>query len=329
MLDLAQLQAGKLQLRLTDFNLHQAVQAVARLFAVAARAKDLELVAVVQPAVPDIVCGDGERLRQILSNLVSNSVKFTDRGRVTLRADVVGETATAVTVRFEVQDSGIGISPHVRERLFEPFSRGEHASTRYGGTGLGLAICRRLTDLLGGEIGVESTPGQGSTFWVDLSFAKPTPPTAARHSTASVAVSGIVAASNGRVLVVEDNLVNQKVAVRLLEKFGYGADVAANGREAIDAVARQLYAAVLMDCQLPEVDGFTATEQIRAYEAGRQERGRLPIIAMTTNVMPGDRERCLAAGMDDYLSKPVHAEQMRAVLRRWIPGLRLPRHRIP
>ncbi len=462
-LDFSKIEAGKLALEISDCDVVQTVEEVADLLAEAAHSKGLELVTRIESAVPRVLLGDSGRLRQILTNLVGNAVKFTERGEVvvSVRALDKAEPGPFLVLRFEVTDTGIGIEPAAQARLFQAFSQADSSTTRhYGGTGLGLAICKRLTELMGGEIGVESAPGQGSTFWFTVRLQR-APLSAAAEPAAALdprgrsvlvvddndtaraslveqlaawevaaigvgnsaqaldrlrsasaagrpfavvladqampgddglalvrAISadpalahtpvvlltpldqrgvleqareagaaavltkpprqsqlfdclvGLLAeeprlaarlqptrlpagqperpAAGGRpaLLVVEDNAVNQKVALHMLEKLGYRADVAANGLEAVAALARRPYAAVLMDCQMPEMDGFEATAEIRRREQGGR---RTPIIAMTANAMQGDRERCLAADMDDYISKPVKLDELAAALGRFLP----------
>ena len=452
-LDFSKIEAGKLELETVDFNLAEAIDDVASLVAESARAKGLELVAYCQPEVPTMVRGDVGRLRQILLNLASNAVKFTDRGEVVIRAGLsVPATAESVTVHIEVVDTGIGIAPATAERLFEPFSQADASTTRrYGGTGLGLAICRRLCEAMGGTIGVDGHPGHGSTFWLDLPFARPkvTEPTPRTNPglaglrvmvvddnetnrlvlgaqllawdiTADVAPNGSVALdrlrhaadagrpydlalvdmampgmdglelartvstdptlrsvrlillsslivgseeaaragfvvrltkparlsqlhdaiqramgpppvappvaappspgashSRGRLLIVEDNAINQAVAKGMAAKLGFDCDVAGNGVEALHALARRRYDAVLMDCQMPEMDGFEATAEIRR---GPAPTNCVPIVAMTASALVQDRDRCLAAGMDDYLAKPIKAGELEAVLARVVPA---------
>ena len=456
-LDFSKVEAGKIELEVMDFDLRAAVEDVADLLAERAHEKDLELLTLVEPDVPDAVRGDPGRLRQVLVNLVANAVKFTPSGEIAVRVVVEEETDHEVVLRLEVRDTGIGIATEQQSLLFEAFSQADASTTRkYGGTGLGLAICKRLVDLMEGSIGVQSEPGAGSTFWFTTRLekgsetqlataAKPraldgvrllvvddnatnrkvvvqtlaqwgTRPSSAasaheamgmlrsaaetaqryqvaildyhmpevdgfelartiasdpvladtrlvmltssgkrgdegrarqagiqafltkpaRQSALYDAVSTVLALeapsvsssplvtrftlaearsrARGRLLVVEDNPVNQKVSVRMLEKLGHRADVAANGREAVDAVQRMRYDAVLMDCHMPEMDGYEATAAIRALEVDR----RIPIIAMTAGAMKGDEERSLAAGMDDYLAKPVRLETLADVLERWV-----------
>ena len=275
-----------------------------------------------QPDVPLVLRGDPGRLRQILLNLVGNAIKFTAQGEVVVQASRVEETDTTVLVRVEIRDTGIGIPPETCARLFQSFSQADTSTTRqYGGTGLGLAIAKQLTALMGGTIGVESTPGHGSTFWFTARLA-----TAPIHGPAAslpraalpVVPPGLVEAqdySRPLILVAEDNPVNQRLAVRLLQKLGYRVDVAVNGREAIQAVETTPYAAVLMDVQMPELDGYAATAEIRRREGHSRHT---TIIAMTAHALTGDRDKCLDAGMDDYLSKPVQYTALQAMLARWL-----------
>jgi CheY-like chemotaxis protein len=221
-------------------------------------------------------------------------------------------------LRFAVVDTGIGVAEDARQRLFEPFSQADSSTTRrYGGTGLGLAICKRLVEAMGGTIGAESEPGQGSTFWFTIPLreaaATPAPPPVASGPEPTAPIRPL------RVLVAEDNRVNQMVIVRLLEKVGHRVDVAANGHETLSALALASYDLVLMDCQMPEMDGFEATRAIR--EAERATGTHIPIVALTANALEGDRERCLAVGMDDYLAKPITPRALTAALARVARGL--------
>jgi CheY-like chemotaxis protein len=482
-LDFSKIEAGKLHLDSMNFDLWTTVEEVIAMFAEQAETKGLEMACVIPVDVPHALRGDPGRLRQILTNLVGNAVKFTAKGEVVVRVTVAEAQVDGVLVRFEVTDTGIGISPEGRAHLFQTFSQVDGSTTRrYGGTGLGLAICKKLTELMGGEIGIESAEGQGSTVWFTARLEKQSGPAAAaptsrphlhgvralivddnktnrtilthqvgawgmrgesaddgpqalellraaagrgepfqlaildmmmpgmdglqlaraikadpalksvrlvmlssfrqlgraeearqagieayltkpvRHSWLHDALSKVMGGpaplplpgrpgmgakdapqsptrpqagrSRGRILVVEDSIVNQRVAVRMLEKLGYRVDVAADGREGLDMLSRTPYTAVLMDCQMPEMDGFEATAEIRRREAmgeGQEAIGKslpssltplasrhIPIIAMTANAMQGDREKCLAVGMDDYIAKPVKLELFEEVLSRWI-----------
>jgi CheY-like chemotaxis protein len=482
-LEYGKIEAGKLELECIDFNLRTTVEDVLGQFAERAETKGLEITGLVHAAVPTGLRGDPGRLRQILTNFVGNAVKFTKQGDVTVQAFLERDLVDAVVVRFEVTDSGIGISPEVQARLFQPFTQADSSTSRiYGGTGLGLAISKQLVEQMGGTVGITSQPGQGSTFWCTAHFIKQTTsplaiiPSAeltgrrvlivddnesnriilhhlvtgwgmvddqAQDATSAIALieqqagngvsydvaivdmlmpgkdglqfakemkvhpvgslvrlviltsliqrghaelarqagfvayltkpvrhdqlsnclrtvlglSGLVSEgkpaaviapatpfitrhtlaeieSAPRILVAEDNLINQKLTVRMLEKLGYQSDIVENGQEALAALARNSYAVVLMDCQMPLVDGFEATRRIRDGErrealGERKTSGtsspsplaprHIPIVALTANAMSGDRERCLAAGMDDYLAKPVRREDLKGVLNRWIP----------
>jgi two-component system sensor histidine kinase/response regulator len=455
-LDFSKIEAGRLDLEITDFELQAVVEGAAELMAERAHQKGLELLTEIPPELPQMVRGDGGRLRQVLVNLIGNAVKFTSHGEVVVRVEQVRSSEPGFHLRIEVRDTGIGISPAAQQAIFGSFSQADASTTRtYGGTGLGLAISRQLVDLMGGQIGVESEVGQGSTFWftlrldqasgtdrvpprrtanlsrlsvlivddnatnreileqtlrawgvqpvmaaggaealrllrsraeagdpftlgildyhmpdmdgislaraiaADATIAKPrlvmltsSGLSEDRASATSagiqafltkpvrqsalydclVTIGGLEAASEHQelitdaslaearssavvhLLVVEDNVVNQEVAMRLLESQGHRVDVAGNGQEAVEAAARFQYAAVFMDCQMPVMDGYEATRAIRAIEGpGRHT----PIIAMTAGAMVGERERCLAAGMDDYLSKPIRLTELRAALVRW------------
>jgi PAS domain S-box-containing protein len=451
-LDFSKIEAKKLALEHLDFELSMAVEDVVELLAEQAHGKGLELVHFIPKDVPRWVTGDPGRLRQILTNLIGNAVKFTDVGEIAVHITLVEATADEALIRFTITDTGIGISPETQHRLFQAFSQADGSTTRkYGGTGLGLVISKHLAEMMGGAIGVQSTPGQGSTFWFTIRFPTPPVPRHIRsfdmlhglrilyvddHATSRTimqsqlrdwgievdsvsnglkaltqlrtvrhnilpydlmilkhpmpTLDGIVLASvikadphletmplllltflgqrvedvqhigfsgyltkplrqshlydaiiaaTGRqataavqtsppqglpdkqvlprikVLVVEDNIVNQRVAVRMLEKHGCRVDVVANGCEAVDATACIAYDCIFMDCQMPEMDGFEATARIRQREM--QTGQHIPIIAMTANAMLGDREQCLEAGMDDYVSKPVKSAELIAVLQRW------------
>ncbi|MET0511839.1 MAG: response regulator [Thermoleophilaceae bacterium] len=458
LLDLSKIEAGRLEMDSTDFRLGELVEDVCGLMSSRARKRGLQLSALVEADTPGVVCGDEVRVRQVLTNLVSNAVKFTHEGEVSVRVRHIAETEERVLVRFEVSDTGIGIQPAQLARLFDSFEQGDSSTTReYGGTGLGLTIARQLTELMGGEIGATSTADGGSVFHITIPFERsridpaeleafqpradlhgvrgliaddsPTSRRVLLHHTQSwgmhvtlaedgleaLAVmreaaqsgkpiqsvvadmnmpgltgielarevradpalrathlvmisSGVddraaarrvgfddylpkpvrraalyealdhqapgapppsaaavrdapeplaVAAHAALVLVAEDNEVNQLLAVRLLEKRGYRVDVADNGRDAVRAASDGRYALVLMDCQMPELDGYAATRAIRSAE---QDTGRhTPIVAMTAHSMRGDRERCLAAGMDDYLAKPLDSTAFAAALTRWVP----------
>jgi two-component system sensor histidine kinase/response regulator len=457
-LDFSKIEAGKLDLEIIDFDLREAIDNIMDLLAAQAHSKGLELAAYIPPDVPTSLRGDPGRARQIVNNLVGNAVKFTSQGEVVVKVSrVAGDATGPVTLRFEVRDTGIGIELDAQQRLFEAFSQADSSTTRrYGGTGLGLAISRRLVQLMNGEIGVDSIPGQGSTFWFTAQFEQPKstmklptsrdmrglhvlivddnatnreilthychlwklrsecassgeealrllrftatddpfelaildmqmpnmdglmlahaikddPLTAAVHLVMLTSLghhldpnalksagieacvlkpvqqarllerlTDVLAGSLTRwaetvkasqklprvgpssrtpinILVAEDNRINQMVALGLLQKLGYAADLAANGMEVLDAMKRTAYDIIFMDCQMPELDGYETTRRIRA-----EQRVHIPrIIAMTANAIRGEEERCLEAGMDDYLSKPVRIDELRAAIERWVPA---------
>jgi len=320
-LDFSKVEASRLELEAIACDPRALVDDVVELFAPIATAKGLALDVVVSPDVPSAVMADPIRLRQVLSNLVSNAIKFTSEGRVRISLESP-RVDDALKLRFTVSDTGIGIDPDVLPRLFQPFSQADTSmNRRYGGTGLGLAISDRLVKLMGGTLTVKSVPEQGSAFVVELKVETATLPfreTSERRAPMPLpVVPG--AMPRARALVVEDNPANQMVAVAMLRRFGVLADQASNGVEALQAVARGRYDVILMDCQMPGMDGYTATRQIRARGSG--DGPRVPIVAMTANVLPGERERCLAAGMDDYLAKPVRVTELAEALDRWVPTL--------
>ena len=343
-LDFSKIEAGKLDLESVGFDLSHVLSESLELFREAARRKGLELTQNTNERVPLYLKGDPVRFRQILMNLLSNAVKFTERGTISLTCDVVESTAQRVLLQLAVTDSGIGISPTARSRIFDAFSQADGSTTRrYGGTGLGLSIAKQLVSLMGGTISVESTPGSGSIFsftaWFDRqplgeSFAAtltshalfPLPHSASGQSAgATCFLSSIfskntedVSQSAGRVLLAEDSPVNREVAVGMLESLGYQVDVVENGRQALLAAEGDHIDMILMDCQMPEMDGLTATGKIREREHSLGRR-RLPIIALTAHAIQGDRDQCLAAGMDDYLTKPYSRVQLRDMVIKWLP----------
>ena len=438
-LDFSKIEAGKLAFETLDFDLLAVIEDVQAVLAVKAEAKGVVLGIFVDPATPLALAGDPTRVRQILTNLMDNALKFTHEGSVEVHVKPEAQEREHVLIRMEVRDTGIGMKPEVVDQLFTSFFQGDTSTTRkYGGTGLGLTICKRLAELMGGDIGVTSTPGEGSTFWFTLRLglrgqstpigrAHPpilmlglppavsrlmgaqleawgvpiqiTPPgvdpmawlpkirvagtlllvgpdaleallsdvdhdtivhvsplyrpelreAAARRgiqafltlparpsqlrsllepeglsvgrSAADIPTAFVEGTAKVRILLAEDNLVNQKVAVIMLKKFGLEVDVVATGVEALDALLGVAYDLILMDCQMPEMDGFEATRRIRERERGSR---RIPVVAMTANAMVGDREKCLEAGMDDYIPKPVRSEALHGALSRWLPVGALP-----
>ncbi|HSR36584.1 MAG TPA: ATP-binding protein, partial [Desulfurivibrionaceae bacterium] len=316
-LDFSKIEAKKLVLESIPVDLRQIIGEALTLHAVQAQEKKIALTADVDPSLPPRLLGDPTRIRQVLSNLVSNAVKFTEDGRVTVHARVTATDSGRVAIRIEVSDTGIGIEEEKQAVLFQSFTQADGSTTRkYGGTGLGLAIVRQLVLLMGGDLGVKSSPGHGATFWCDLRLPVAAETDGEERAEGQEAAPGVVL--HGRILLVEDNKVNQVVAQKMLQRLGQEVVLAENGEAALQALARgERVALILMDCQMPVLDGYAATTAWRAIEA-REGRGRTPIIAMTAHAMEGDRERCLAAGMDDYLAKPVKKEALAAMLEKWL-----------
>ncbi len=326
-LDFSKIEAGKMTFEKVEFDLDETVKNAIVLLLPRAKEKGLALNYVIQQDVHTRLVGDPTRLRQILLNLFNNAIKFTDQGEVALDIAQLGEKDGEIELRFSVRDTGIGMSEEVRKKLFQSFTQADASTTRrFGGTGLGLAICRRLVELMGGAINVTSEPGKGSTFWYTLPFAKQKPhdpvidgSIARTEPPGGAQAMGFPAAPNRtRVLLAEDNKVNQLVGVKQLQKLGYQADVAGNGLEAVEAWRRNKYSVILMDCQMPEMDGYEATRKIRQLEA-EQNLPPVRIIALTASVMKEDRDICLAAGMDDFISKPVDTGELKIALEKAAP----------
>jgi signal transduction histidine kinase/ActR/RegA family two-component response regulator len=313
-LDFSKIEAGRLDLDSTEFNLRDCVHLTLKMLAVRAHQNGLELTCDIRPEVPDLVVGDLSRLRQILTNLIGNAIKFTERGEVGLRISVDSRTPDELRLHFVVADTGVGIAPEKQELIFDAFSQADGSTARrFGGTGLGLAISSRLVELMGGTIWVESALGRGSSFHFTASLREGNP--VVERLASQLSTSALVTCQTElkkvkklSVLLAEDNTVNQKIACRFLEKEGHRVTVASDGRQALAALDRENFDVVLMDVQMPEMDGFEATAAIRARE--RDTGKRLPIIAMTAHAMAGDRERCLAAGMDNYVAKPISAREL-------------------
>ena len=314
-LDLSKIEAGKLEFEAIPFDLREVVNDVVVLHALKAEQTGIYLKSEIDAAVPARVIGDPTRMRQVLVNLISNAMKFTSKGGVIVRLKLKLRDEKEVLIRIEVEDTGVGIPTSKHQKLFMAFSQADGSTTRkYGGTGLGLAIVRQLVEMMHGNLGIESEVGKGSKFWfvIPLGIASEE-----QVSAPSKQITNDKTQLVGRVLLVEDNPVNQMVAKKMLEKTGLESVLAINGREALEYLQQETFDAVLMDCQMPEMDGFEATRLWREHEQ-KSETGRLPIIAMTANVMEGDRELCLQAGMDDYLGKPVRQAELGQVLHRWI-----------
>jgi signal transduction histidine kinase/CheY-like chemotaxis protein len=316
-LDLSKIESGRMTLNPEPFDPVQMVREVAALFAPRARDKGVELYTDVAPDVPQAVIGDELRIRQVVNNLVSNAVKFTEHGSITMALQYLGETVRegerTARLRIRVSDTGIGIPPESLSRIFEEFTQADGSITRrYGGTGLGLAISKKLVEMMGGQIGVQSEPGKGSSFWIDLSL----PLAEQVYRSAEREASTPLRFTSCRVLLAEDNEVNRLVAVKVLQSLGCTVDVAVNGEEAVNKALQNPYDIILMDVQMPEMDGYEATRRIRRAEYSTGEH-RI-IVAMTAHSMESDRRACLDVGMDDYLSKPVQRNRLAAMLSKWL-----------
>jgi TMAO reductase system sensor TorS len=314
-LDFSKIEAGRLEIEAVEFDCRQAVSDVVNLLSERASRKGLVLMHRTERNVPEAVIGDPSRVKQVLTNLVGNAIKFTERGEVRVSMGLAERVGDACVLRFEVKDTGIGIAPDALHNIFDAFSQADATMRRkYGGTGLGLTIAKQLAQVMGGTVGVDSMPGHGSTFW----FTVRVPAIRASGNHGSAAATDAVPSSfSGRVLLAEDNPVNRELAVAMLEAVGIEVAVAADGREAVELAGKGGIDLVLMDCQMPEMDGFAATRAIRSGDV--PGGARLPIVALTANAMEGDRERCLESGMDEYLSKPFKAPQLYAILARWLP----------
>ncbi len=324
-LDFSKIEAGKMVIEDVEMDIPAVVASTVGLLSERARSKGIGIGWMAYGNIPGRLRGDPIRLGQVLTNLVGNAVKFTPEGEVTVRVRMERENASEVVLRFEVSDTGIGILPEIHPLLFQAFTQADSSTTRkYGGTGLGLAISRQLIGMMGGEIQVESTVGKGSTFWFTLPFGRVEagPELQGRQTVPEARAGGgegqdFIWNRSGhspRILVAEDNLINQKVTVGQLRRLGCSADVASNGREVVAAVAGQQYDIILMDCQMPEMDGYEATREIRRMEGAGEHR---TIIALTANAMQGVKERCLEAGMDDYITKPVDIGELARHLEHW------------
>lgn len=330
-LDFSKIEARKLELERQDFDLGSALEETVDMLAISARQKGLELICQVDPEVPLLLRGDPGRLRQILINLGSNAVKFTTNGKIVIHVALERDDEKTATLRIAISDTGIGIPANRQDILFSPFIQVDGSTTRqYGGTGLGLAISKHLVELMGGKIGLESEVGKGSTFWFTVELEKQANGSGfADEKSAKIKSEGAIERSAaeptvsenvkciGHILVAEDNPVNQRVAQVMLRKMGMRADVVANGQEAVIALQNIPYDLVLMDCQMPEMDGFEATRCIR-QEGSKALNPCIPIIAMTASAMQGDREKCVQAGMSDFIAKPVHKRELAEMLARWL-----------
>ncbi|HSC65531.1 MAG TPA: ATP-binding protein, partial [Caldimonas sp.] len=311
-LDLSRIGASKLTLRVTSFDLRALVHEAVDLMATTARGKPVALSCTISWRLPSRVEGDPMRLRQVLVNLLHNAVKFTERGRIVLDVTVLGQTDQAVQLRFEVRDTGIGIAEDQFDSVFDAFTQVDASSTRrHGGSGLGLAIVKELAELMGGRVGVDSRVDHGSTFWLELNLKR-----ADDHAPPPAPEAAGDAVPSAHILLAEDDPVNRLVLAAMLEHLGCRVDIVDDGDAARSAASTTRYDMIFMDCHMPVMDGFAAARGIRDGEA-QDGRPRTPIVALTALALDGDRERCLDAGMDDYMTKPVRAEQLAAAVQRW------------
>ncbi|CCO31937.1 Hybrid signal transduction histidine kinase K [Rhizoctonia solani AG-1 IB] len=349
-LDFSKVEMGKLDIDNIPFSLGIVILDTKKMLSFATSKKGLTFKEQADLAYTGRVMGDPGRLRQVLTNLLTNSIKFTSEGSIALRATEEFEDEDVVRVRFSIEDEGVGIADSIRQRLFQPFSQADSSTARrYGGTGLGLTISKNLVELMGGQIGLESKEGQGTCAWFSIPFQKArdegkllsSPSELSIQETTAVECSAALETNDGLlgsnlvngmaprpsgslqrprqgiwILVAEDNLINQQIALKTLRKMGFNAEAVDNGKEVLAAIERRTYDLILMDCQMPEMDGYEATLCIR--QLGSAEARSVPIIAMTASAIRGDKEKCLKVGMSDYLSKPVKRQSLEAMLVRWL-----------
>lgn len=337
-LDYSKLESGEMSLASEEFNLKEELEQIEKLFKSSLQDKSIQFFIDYDSQIPHFLKGDSHRIRQVLVNLTSNAIKFTDTGYVKIKVILDGmltpsdyldeltgnSSTTKIKLRFEVEDTGIGIKPEDRKKIFSSFFQADSSSTRkYAGTGLGLAICQQLVELMNGQIGVNSEFGKGAKFWFTVILESLTPDIREKQSEASDSIRERLAKKHQpesldtlKILVVEDTKINQKVILQQLKRLKCTADCVNNGQEALDRLQLNTYDIVLMDCQMPVLDGYAATEQIRQRE---RQPGTIKtvVIGLTAYAMKGDREKCLHAGMDDYLSKPVSMDDLAAMLKKW------------
>ncbi len=317
-LDFSKIEARRMELEKLDFDIRSVFDDVYLMMSLNTREKGLELKLDIAEDIPEILAGDPKRLRQVLVNLIGNAIKFTASGSISIHVAMERHSETEMTLRTSVTDTGIGIPADKTGLLFNPFTQADSSTTRrFGGTGLGLAICKQLSELMGGTVAVESSVGVGSTFWFTAQLSVPEQPA---PLISLVAGSAVIKSSCclARILIVEDNAVNQLLLKEHLIRCGYHAEIADNGPEALSRLQEDCFDLVFMDCRLPGMDGYEATARIRDPDSNVKNHD-IPVIAYTANVLPDDRERCLASGMNDYLSKPLRMQALTSVLERWLP----------
>lgn len=310
-LDFSKIEAGQIEFENIKFNISNEICEVIKLLNLKTKEKGLSLTMIIHDSVPEFVYGDPVRLKQILINLINNAIKFTSEGGVKIEIITKNIDELKVKILFKVIDTGIGISEVGKKKLFKSFSQTDSSTTRkYGGTGLGLAISKNLTNLMNGEIGVESEVGKGSTFWFTAVFKRAFEEVKKPQALVAEEEKEIKPEKQLKILVAEDNIINQKVAVFNIEKLGHKVNIAENGKIAFDNFKKNKYDLIFMDIQMPEMDGIEATKLIREFEVDTAKDKKMPIIAMTANVMKGDREKFIEAGMNDYIGKPFKINEL-------------------
>ncbi|MDZ7720678.1 MAG: response regulator [Balneolaceae bacterium] len=315
-LDLSKIEAGKMKLEKVPFNIRETVHEVVQILSFTSNDKGLKINKSIDESIPTHLVGDPVRIRQVLMNFGGNAVKFTEEGSVSFQLEILESTGDSFKLKFSVTDTGPGISKQQQEDIFKTFTQGDTSTTRkYGGTGLGLSISKQLVDLMGGELSLESEPGEGSTFWFTVSLKKAGNQTSEESIEQTDSnISYFNSDKKQKILIAEDNQINQIVARKILEKEGFEVDIAETGKEAVEAAQTGDYSFVFMDIQMPEMDGYEATRTIRKMEEESGEH--IPIIALTASAMEKDREKCLNVGMDEYLPKPIEKEELLRVLKK-------------
>ncbi len=311
-LDFSKVEAGQIELEQITFNVRKIIDDVVKMLKFKSDQQGLYLKYHIQDEVPAYVIGDPTRIKQILINLINNAIKFTAKGGITVEVNMLETNEKTVMLGFKVTDTGIGISDEVKGNLFKSFTQADASTTRkFGGTGLGLAISKSLTKMMHGEIGVDSVPEQGSTFWFNILLAKASDMAEAADSKEQQDAKGL---KNLKLLLAEDNVINQRVARFIVEKLGHQLDIAENGEVAVEKFRQNDYDIIFMDIQMPVMDGLTATETIRQLEKESGTTKKIPIVAMTANTMKGDKEKFLKAGMNDYIGKPFKSDELSRVI---------------